>query len=95
MIEVTKYTPTNNENGSIIAFVSFKIPNLGLHLNDCRLIRSRNGGFFIGFPGKKYENDGETKYAPYYYFEGDLKDRFQKQAREAIDKWVKENTEDK
>lgn len=91
MISVTRYTPTTNENSSVIAFVNFFIPKMGLHLHDCRLIRSKSGGLFIGFPSKKYEEKGETKYAPYFYFEGPLKDHFQKKAREAVDTWKNEN----
>jgi len=89
-MEVTRYKSMEGD-GPVVAFVSLKVPQWGLHLNDCRLIRSKNGGFFIGFPSKKYEAEGETKYAPYVWFEKEVSEKFQKAARDAIDEYVKQN----
>ena len=86
-LQVIKYTSYEKDN--LAAFVSFYIPEWGLYLNDCRLIRKKNGGFFIGFPSKKIE--GEEKYSPYFMFDKEKNERFRKAAIEAIDKWVKEN----
>jgi len=86
-MEVTRYTSMKND-GPVVAFLNLFIPQWGLHLNDCRLIRTKNGGFFVGFPSKKYEAEGETKYAPYVFFEKEVSEKFQKGAREAIDKYV-------
>ena len=92
-MEVLRYQSANSDSGSLVAWVDFRIPNWGLNLFDCRLMRGRNGGFFIAFPSKKYEKDGETKYAPYFWFDKEVTERFQKSARQAIDEYVKRNQE--
>jgi len=87
-MEVTRYKSMEND-GPVVAFFSLKIPKWGMTLNDCRLIRTKNGGFFVGFPSKKYEDNGETKYSPYIWLEKDVSERFQTAAKEAIDAYVK------
>lgn len=37
-----------------------------LELNDCKLVEGQNGLFFSP-PSRKYEKDGATKYANYFY----------------------------
>jgi len=88
-MEVTHYRSAEG-NGPTIAYVCFKIPEWGLHLNGCSLIRARSGGRFISFPSKKYQKDGEDKYAPYFGFDRLVGERFQKTAKAAIDEWVKQ-----
>jgi len=87
-MEVTRYKSMEND-GPVVAFFSLKIPKWGMTLNDCRLIRTKNGGFFVGFPSKKYEDNGKTKYSPYVWLEKEVSERFQKAAKEAIDEYVK------
>lgn len=91
-MEVTRYKSMEGD-GPVVAFLSLRIPQWGLTLNDCRLIRSKNGGFFVGMPSKKYEDNGETKYSPYVWFEKEVSERFQKAARTAIDEYVNKNQE--
>ena len=90
-MEVTRYKALDSE-GPIMAFFSLKIPHWGMTLNDCKLIRTKTGGFFVGFPSKKYEDEqGETKYSPYVWLEKEISDRFQTAAKSAIDEYVKTN----
>jgi DNA-binding cell septation regulator SpoVG len=89
-MEVTRYKGMEND-GPVVAFFSMKIPKWGMTLNDCRLIRTKNGGFFVGFPCKKYEDNGETKYSPYIWLDKEVSERFQKAAKEAIDEYVKKS----
>lgn len=91
-MDVVRYTQVNGD-GPTVAFVSLKIPQWGVTFNDCRVIRGKEGQFFIGFPSRKYEVEGETKYSPYVWFDKEVSERFQKGAREAIDTYVKQNQE--
>ena len=91
-IEVTSYSPVNDPNSNVVGYVNFYVHEWGMHLNGCKYIRNRNGGFFVGFPSKEYKNDaGETKYAPYYCFKGENSRNFQEGARKAIEDWGKNN----
>jgi len=92
MLKVTHYQPIQVEESKVIGIVKFYIPEWGLHLNDCRYIRKKNGGFFIGFPSKRHEEEGqETTYAPYFTFDKDRLDRFQSSGQKAINEWIKTN----
>lgn len=90
-IQVQKYLPCTSDKNNIVAIVSFYIPEWGLYLNDCRYIRKKNGGFFVGFPSKKVEMNGEDKYYNYYGFEGETGTRFQSAAQKAITDFIKNN----
>jgi hypothetical protein len=75
----------------VVAYVNFHIPKWDLYLCGCKYIRKKNGGFFIAFPARKIEKNGEDKYYPYYCFEGDMSDRFQSAAQKAINEYVNKN----
>ena len=90
-MKVTNYTSINKDQ--LVAYFSLYIEQWGMYLNDCKLIRTKTGGMFVGFPNKKYEKDGETKYSPYFCFDKEVNERFQKAARAAIDEYVKQNAE--
>jgi len=91
-MEVTRYRSMEGD-GPVVAFFSLRIPQWGMTLNDCRLIRCKNGGFFVGMASKKYEDNGETKYSPYVWFDKEVAERFQKGAKAAVDEYVKTNQE--
>ena len=91
-MEITKYKRVEG-NGPVMANLSIYIPSWGLTLNDCRLIRTKKGATFIGFPAKKFEIDGEAKFAPYFKFDTEIGARFQKSAHIAIDKYVKKHAQ--
>lgn len=80
-LQIKNYTRNLDSNSNVVAFVSFYIPEWRLHLNSCKYIRSKNGGFFIGFPSKEKDD----KYYPYFCFEGDASKRFQDSARKLIE----------
>ncbi len=89
-MEVTHYEVSKGE-GAIIAFVNFKIHEWGLNLDDCRFIKTKNGGSFIGFPSKRCESQGEVKYSPYFWFEKHAAGLFQSSAKKAIEDYLKKN----
>jgi len=90
-MNITSYRSVNKDN--LIAYFSLYVEKWGIYLNNCSLIRGRNGGTFIGFPSQKYEKDGETKYAPHFCFDKEVNERFQLAAKKAIDEYVKTNQE--
>ena len=90
-MEITRYKALGGES-KVVAFFSVKIPEfMGMTINNCRLIRTNNGGKFIGLPQQQYEENGETKYAPYIWFDKEILERFQKGVMKAIDEYVKTN----
>jgi len=91
IVEITRYKALAG-TGKVIAFFSVKIPQfMGMTINNCRLIRTNNGGKFIGLPQQQYEENGETKYYPYILFDKEILERFQKGVMSAIDDYVKAN----
>lgn len=94
MLTVKKYHSVKNSKSNLVAFVNFYSTELKLHLNNCRLIRKKNGGFFVGYPCEKIEKEGEeTQYFPYYCFEKERNDQFQSAAQKAIKEWINENNQ--
>ncbi len=85
-LEITEYVSIKDK-GSIVGFVSFYIPEWKLHLRDCKMIRKQNGGFFIGFPSKKVNEN----YVPYFSFDKEVNEKFQESAKKAIDLYIKDN----
>lgn len=86
-ITVTQYKRNENNGSQVVAYVSFCIAEWGLHLNNCKYIRSKKGGFFIGFPSKKVEGK-DNEYFPFFYFEGEARNRFQESAKKAIENYI-------
>lgn len=90
MLKVKNYSPLEESTSGVVAFVNFFIPEWGLHMNGCKLIRKKNGGFFVSYPSKKVEKDGaEPTYIPYFCFEKEKNDRFQSAAQKAIQEHLK------
>jgi hypothetical protein len=90
-LQIAKYVHCASDKNNIIAIVSFYIPEWGLYLNDCKYVRKKNGGFFIGFPSRKVDVNGEDKYFNYFAFEGEAGTRFQSAAQRAIEEHIKQN----
>lgn len=88
-IKVKNYTSNQDNNSSVVGFVSFFIPEWGLHLNSCKYIRNKDGGFFIGFPSKEKDD----KFFPYFCFEGNAGKRFQEAAKKAIEDHISKLSE--
>lgn len=89
MIKIKNYFPIRDETSSTVALVNFLIPEWGLHMNGCKLIRKKNGGFFVSYPSKKVEKDGqEPQYIPYFCFDKEKNDRFQSAAQKAIQDYI-------
>lgn len=89
MLKIKNYTPSNDVRSSVVATVDFYITDWGLHLNCCRYIRKKNGGFFVGFPSYNKDKDNPTpQYEPFYAFDKDKNDRFQSAAQRAINEWI-------
>lgn len=91
MVKVTHYQSVADPDSQVVGIVNFYIPEWGLHLNDCRYIRKRNGGFFIGFPAKRKGEEGQTPtYHPFFDFDKDKKDRFQSAGQKAIHEYIQQ-----
>ena len=59
------------------------IPDFGLYLNKMKLISAKNGKFVCA-PSESYEQDGETKYFAYYFFEKDKNKKFNEKVMELL-----------
>lgn len=92
MLKVTHYKPTNDPRSNVVAMVNFYVEEWDLHLNGCRYIRKRNGGFFVSYPSKKVEKENEEpSYFPYYCFGKEKNSRFQSGAQRAISDYINKN----
>jgi hypothetical protein len=57
-IEILQWKPANHP--SIKGNFSFVIEPWGIQINDCKLITSKHGGEFIGFPSREYLDPGDN-----------------------------------
>jgi DNA-binding cell septation regulator SpoVG len=72
-MEITYYTKMTEEASSVKAEFGIKIPEWNFILNRLKLIRSKNGGFFVTAPSMKKDE----KYEPYWDFsDPEIKRRF-------------------
>lgn len=92
-MKVLRYDPADEPNNAIVAYVDFYAESRGTYFCDCRLVRKKNGGFFIGYPSRRVERNGEYEYHPFFKFDPSVHDKFQSAALKAIDEFVKERGE--
>ena len=85
-MKVIKYVP-GPEGTSIAAFVDFYIPEWKLHLCQCKVIKSKKGGWFVAAPARK--TDGGI-YDPYFRFDKAAQERFDESARKSIEAYIEE-----
>jgi len=90
-MKVTRYEPQDQQY--VKAHVDFYVDKWNLHLRDVRLIRGKNGNFWLTFPSKRVGADDSPQWIPYIDFDGEAKERFQDAAMKAIDAYVKEQTQ--
>jgi len=90
-MEITRYKALEGK-GNVVAFFSVKIPKfMGMTINSCKLVRSSNGGTFVSLPQQQYDDNGQTKYAPYIWFDKEIMERFQKGVKGALDEYLASN----
>ena len=93
-MKVTEFTRLENPHTPVIAVVSFYVPEWEMYLNDCRYIRKKTGGYFIGYPSKRVmRENADTQYYPYYNFSKERNDWFQSESQKAVQEYLKENQE--
>ena len=94
MIECTNFK--SYQKGSLQGFADIFVPAWGVEIKGLSLFM-KDGKRWITFPAKEYENtSGEKKFIPYINFQNkEYMYGFAKQTKEAIDKWCKENEENK
>jgi len=76
------------EKNTLQAFCDLEIIELHLVIKGCT-VHQKNGRAWIGFPGRPYKEDGETKWANILEFSDDeIKEDFRRAAVEVISKHV-------
>jgi len=93
-IEVKQYKKFDKEQSNLVAFMTLYLTEMDLYISDCKLIRMRNGGFFIGLPSRQFKDEatGEVKYSPYVLFGKNKNEEFQKSAIEAVTHYAKDSS---
>jgi hypothetical protein len=84
MIRCIKYRAY--QKNTLRGFVDLELTRVGLVIHDCTWHES-HGQEWVGFPARKYEVNGETKWQPVIEFAPsakDAKEQFRKHAVEAI-----------
>jgi hypothetical protein len=79
MFEITRFTVVNNEKVPFIK-ARFSAKFKALELNDMTIMQNQKGELYVMEPARKYESDGETKYARYYFIDRGLKDQIAEKA---------------
>jgi|SRR6516225_654162 hypothetical protein len=83
------------KGNSLQGFLTLTLPS-GMSLHDCSYHRRKDGSRWIGLPARQYQkSDGTTAWFPLIAFP-DKTDhaRFQKLAREAVDRYFDQNDAD-
>lgn len=89
-ISITFYKEFD-KSGSAIAQFGFKIEQWDMYFSKCRLIHGKDGQRFISFPSEKYKDEnGQDKWAPYYWWGKETKTKLQAAVLEAIDAYCQE-----
>jgi len=66
------------EKGVVIASFNIDFESIGIKVHECVLLKSKKeeGGYWVSFPQRKFELNGEMKYAPLVSMEKEVKDNF-------------------
>lgn len=81
------------EKNTLKAFVTLEFLDLCLVVKDCT-VHQKEGSAWIGFPGRSYEVDGETKWANILEFSNkEMKEKFQVAAVAVVRKWMENENE--
>jgi hypothetical protein len=73
------------DKGAVKYSFNVKITAWGMTIRDCCLME-KNDQSWISFPCRKYEKDGETKYADYIFFDKEVKARLVSAIKEELTK---------
>jgi len=85
-IEVLNYRPINK--GIVKCSFNLKIVPWGLTLRDCAFMEKENNSW-ISFPSRRYEENGETKYFSYVFFEKEVNERLNAAVKEKLRELMK------
>lgn len=81
------------EQNTLKAFVDIELLDTCLVIKGCA-VHQKDGSAWIGFPGRKYEEDGTTKWANILEFSTkEKKEEFQSAAVEAVRRFVEMENE--
>ena len=87
MIKVTNVNPINK--GDVLASVSVYIAPWKLKINEV-LVFQKGVNRWIALPSRKFEQNGETKYAKLLEFDDNAEKRFRDQIMEAVDLYIEQ-----
>ena len=79
-VEIVAFRRVDKPESQVVAEIDVFLPKMHLTLRRCRMIRTKAGGFFVGFPSFKTETD---EWAHYYEFAGNLSKTLQVEILEA------------
>lgn len=79
-VEIVAFRRMDKQDSQVVAELDVLLPKMKLTLRRCRMIRTKAGGFFIGFPSFKTETD---EWAHYYEFSDGLNKTLQVEILEA------------
>ena len=89
MIECTGFK--KSKKNCLVGFANLFIPKMGVEIYGCSLYE-KDGKRWVNLPSKECVVDGEKKFFSVIKFRDPKhKEEFTRQAKEAIDLWMKEN----
>lgn len=91
-MKVTFMNVNQEPDGFVVATLGFHILSMDLFLSKAKLIKKKDGSYFIAPPSEEYRcaKTGQIKYANFFWFGEKTSDFFQNEARKAINTFCKQ-----
>lgn len=85
-VRITFYKYNNDPENSIHGTFGIHIVSSGLYLNKARLVKKKDGTYYVAPPAEKYicKRSGQPKYVNYWFFGEESSEAFQKTVKEAL-----------
>ena len=88
-IEITYYFKSNDPESKIVGEFGVKIPEWDLYFSKMKLIKTLNGGLFIGAPSYKHKDkEGKEEYKDYWFFGKEKGARFKEAVLKAVQEYI-------
>lgn len=81
MIKVYDFKEVNKK--ALVGFFNLYLPDYDLTLRDCKLMQTK-GNYWISFPAREYEKDGEKKFFPYIKFGNSMMEGVRKETLDQL-----------
>jgi hypothetical protein len=91
-IQITFFNVNNSEDQNVAATLGLHILSIDLFLSKCKLVKKKDGTFYVAPPSEEYicKKTGKKKYQNYFWFGSKTSAFFQKECLKAISSYCEE-----